>query len=113
MKISLTFHAHQPNRLIAYDFFKIGEHAFYEDDRLNGEVLSQVSERCYLPANRLMQQLIELSDGQFRFALALSGVILEQAKHHRPDLITSFRELAETGCAKWGRRASWPTATTR
>ena len=101
MNISLTFHAHQPNRLIAYDFFKIGEHAFYEDDNLNAQVLSQVAERCYMPANRLMKQLIELSDGRFRFALALSGVILEQAKHHRPDLITSFRELADTGCVEF------------
>lgn len=101
MNISLTFHAHQPNRLIPYDFFKIGEHAFYEDDELNGRVLSQVSERCYLPANRLMKQLIELSDGKFKFSLALSGVILEQARHHRPDLITSFQELAETGCVEF------------
>ncbi len=101
MNISLTFHAHQPNRLIAYDFFKIGEHAFYEDDNLNAHVLSQVAERCYLPANRLMKQLVELSDGRFRFALALSGVILEQAQHHRPDLITSFRELADTGCVEF------------
>lgn len=98
MNISLTFHAHQPNRLIPYDFFKIGEHAFYEDDQMNGRVLSEVSERCYLPANRLMKQLIELSDGKFKFALALSGVILEQAQHHRPDLIASFQELADTGC---------------
>ncbi len=101
MNISLTFHAHQPNRLIAYDFFKIGEHAFYEDDNLNAQVLSQVAERCYMPANRLMKQLIELSDGRFRFAFALSGVILEQAQHHRPDLITSFRELADTGCVEF------------
>lgn len=101
MNISLTFHAHQPNRLIAYDFFKIGEHAFYEDDNLNAQVLSQVAERCYLPANRLMKQLIELSDGQFHFSLALSGVILEQAQHHRPDLIASFQELAQTGCVEF------------
>ncbi|MGN0865711.1 MAG: glycoside hydrolase family 57 protein [Akkermansia sp.] len=101
MNITLTFHAHQPNRLIPYDFFKIGEHAFYEDDRLNGKVLSEVAERCYLPANRLMKQLIELTDGKFRFALALSGVILEQAHYHRPDLIGSFRELAETGCVEF------------
>ncbi len=101
MNISLTFHAHQPNRLIAYDFFKIGEHAFYEDDNLNAQVLSQVAERCYLPANRLMKQLIEVSDGRFRFSLALSGVILEQAKHHRPDLISSFQELADTGCVEF------------
>lgn len=101
MNISLTFHAHQPNRLIPYDFFKIGEHAFYEDDRMNGRVLSEVSERCYLPANHLMKQLIELSDGKFKFALALSGVILEQARHHRPDLIASFQELADTGCVEF------------
>ena len=101
MNISLTFHAHQPNRLTPYDFFKIGEHAFYEDDELNGRVLSQVAERCYLPANRLMKQLIELSDGKFKFALAISGVILEQAKYHRPDLIESFKELAETGCVEF------------
>ena len=101
MNISLTFHAHQPNRLTPYDFFKIGEHAFYEDDELNGRVLSQVAERCYLPANRLMKQLIELSDGKFKFALAISGVILEQAKYHRPDLIECFKELAETGCVEF------------
>ena len=41
--ISLTFVAHQPNRLIHYDFFKIGEHAFYEDDDLNARVLSSVA----------------------------------------------------------------------
>lgn len=101
MNISLTFHAHQPNRLTPYDFFKIGEHAFYEDDELNGRVLSQVAERCYLPANRLMKQLIELSDGKFKFALTISGVILEQAKYHRPDLIESFKELADTGCVEF------------
>lgn len=96
--ISLVFTAHQPNRLIPYDFFKIGEHAFYEDDALNAKVLSAVAERCYFPANRLMKQLIELSDGKFRLGLAVSGVILEQATYHRPDLIESFKELADTGC---------------
>jgi len=99
--LTLTFHAHQPNRLKPYDFFKIGEHAFYEDDELNGRMLSQVAERCYLPANRLMKQLIEITDGKFRFALAISGVLLEQARHHRPDLIASFQELAETGCVEF------------
>ncbi len=100
-QITLTFVAHQPNRLIPYDFFKIGEHAFYEDDELNGRILNEVAERCYLPANRMMKQLIELTDGQFRFALVLSGVILEQARYHRPDLIDSFRELADTGCVEF------------
>ena len=95
--ISLTFVAHQPNRLIHYDFFKIGEHAFYEDDDLNARVLSTVAERCYFPATRLMKQLIELTGGKFRFGLALSGVILEQALYHRPDLIAAF----------WRKPAVW------
>ncbi len=99
--VTLTFHAHQPNRLIPYDFFKIGEHAFYEDDELNSRILNQVTERCYLPANRMIMQLISMTDGQFRCAYALSGVILEQARYHRPDLITSFQELAETGCVEF------------
>lgn len=96
--ICINFIAHQPNRLIHYDFFKIGEHAFYEDDNLNGRVLNAVSERCYLPACRLMKQLIELTERKFRFGLAISGVLLEQASFHRPDLLLAFRELAETGC---------------
>ncbi len=96
--ISLTFVAHQPNRLIPYDFFKIGEHAFYEDDDMNARVLSTVAERCYFPAIRLMKQLIDMTEGKFRFGLALSGVILEQAMYHRPDLIAAFKELADTGC---------------
>ncbi len=99
--VTLTFHAHQPNRLIPYDFFKIGEHAFYEDDELNARILNQVTERCYLPANRMIMQLISMTDGQFRCAYALSGVILEQARYHRPDLISSFQELAETGCVEF------------
>jgi alpha-amylase len=42
--ICLAFLAHQPNRLIHYDFFQIGEHAFYEDDDLNARVLSAVAQ---------------------------------------------------------------------
>ncbi len=100
-RLSLTFHAHQPNRLIPYDFFKIGEHAFYEDDELNARMLNEVTERCYLPANRMIMQLISMTEGQFRCAFVLSGVILEQARYHRPDLIASFQELADTGCVEF------------
>ena len=28
--VCLYFQVHQPNRLIPYDFFRIGEHAFYD-----------------------------------------------------------------------------------
>lgn len=98
--ICLNFQAHQPDRLSNYDFFKIGEHACYEDDELNARILSSVAERCYLPANRLMQQLIALSGGKFKFSLALSGVFLEQCYKNRPDVIESFKDLVNTGCVE-------------
>jgi alpha-amylase len=95
--VCLYFQVHQPHRLIPYDFFRIGEHAYYEDDALNGEVLSKVAEKSYLPANAMFKRLIQESHGQFRMALSISGVVLEQMETHRPDVLESFRELVATG----------------
>lgn len=95
--VCLYFQVHQPNRLIPYDFFRIGEHAFYEDDGLNGEILSKVAEKCYLPANALFQKAIKQSRGRFRMALSISGTVIEQMEHHRPDVLKSFQDLVATG----------------
>lgn len=93
----LYFQVHQPNRLIPYDFFRIGQHAFYEDDGLNAEVLSKVAEKCYLPANALFKKVIEETHGRFRMALSISGTVIEQMQHHRPDVLKSFQDLVATG----------------
>lgn len=95
--ICLYFQVHQPNRLVPYDFFQIGEHAFYEDDGLNSSVLSKVAEKCYLPANRMFLDAIERSGGRFRMALSISGTVIEQMQHHRPDVLESFQRLVATG----------------
>ena len=93
----LYFQVHQPNRLIPYDFFRIGQHAFYEDDGLNAEVLSKVAEKCYLPVNALFKKLIEKTHGRFRMTLSISGTVIEQMQHHRPDVLKSFKDLVATG----------------
>jgi alpha-amylase len=95
--VCLYFQVHQPNRLVPYDFFRIGDHAFYEDDRLNAEILSKVADKCYLPANEMFTRAIEASGGQFKFALSLSGTLIEQMEHHRPDALESFKRLVATG----------------
>lgn len=95
--VCLYFQVHQPNRLVPYDFFRIGEHAYYEDDGLNASVLSKVAEKCYLPANRMFKRLIEESEGRFRMAMSISGTVIEQMQHHRPDVLESFQELVSTG----------------
>ncbi|MEP4078597.1 glycoside hydrolase family 57 protein [Haloferula sp.] len=95
--VSLYFQVHQPNRLIPYDFFRIGEHAFYEDDLLNAEILSKVSEKCYLPANAMFEKLLKKHKGSFRMAMSISGTVIEQMKAHRPDVLESFQSLVATG----------------
>ncbi len=93
----LYFQIHQPNRLIPYDFFRIGEHAFYEDDGMNAAVLSKVAEKCYLPANEMFLELIERHEGRFRMALSISGTVVEQMKRYRPDVLESFQKLVASG----------------
>jgi alpha-amylase len=95
--VCLYFQVHQPNRLIPYDFFRIGEHAFYEDDGMNASILNKVSEKCYLPANRMFKKIIEESEGRFRMALSISGTVIEQLEQYRPDVLESFQELVATG----------------
>ncbi len=95
--VCLYFQVHQPNRLLSYDFFKIGENATYEDDALNSTILDKVAEKCYLPTNKLFKQLIEDNGGRFRMAMSISGTLIEQMRRFRPDVLESFQELVASG----------------
>jgi alpha-amylase len=95
--VCLYFQVHQPNRLVPYDFFRIGEHALYEDDGMNAAILNKVAEKCYLPANRMFKRLIEENEGRFRMAMSISGTVIEQLEQYRPDVLESFQELVATG----------------
>ena len=95
--VCLYFQVHQPNRLLPYDFFRIGENAVYEDVAMNVEILNKVADNCYLPANRMFKRLVRENDGRFRMALSISGIVIEQMQRYRPDVLESFRELVATG----------------
>ena len=95
--VCLYFQVHQPNRLLSYDFFRIGENAIYEDEAMNLGILNKVAEKCYLPANRMFQRLVEENDGRFRMALSISGIVIEQMERYRPDVLESFQRLVATG----------------
>jgi alpha-amylase len=94
--LCIYFQAHQPNRLRPYTFFDIGRDPFYEADDLNRDILNKVSDKCYIPATRLLIDLIKRHP-EFRVAFSLSGVFIEQAEHHRPDVVELFQELVATG----------------
>jgi alpha-amylase len=99
--ICFYFQVHQPYRLRPYTFFDIGHNHNYFDDQKNREVLNKVSEKCYLPTNRLMLELIEKHQGKFKISYSISGVALEQFEVWRPDVLQSFIELANTGCVEF------------
>jgi alpha-amylase len=95
--VCLYFQVHQPNRLLPYDFFRIGENAVYENESLNIEILNKVADKCYLPANRMFQRLIQENAGRFRLALSISGTLIEQLERYRPDVLKSFQQLVASG----------------
>ncbi len=99
--ICFYFQVHQPFRLKPYDCFKIGHDSAYDDDAKNKEILDRVAEKCYLPANRLMLELIAANHGKFRIAYSLSGTVIEQMEKFRPDVLQSFKDLAATGCVEF------------
>lgn len=99
--ICFYFQVHQPFRLKAYDCFQIGHDHAYEDEAKNKEILDRVASKCYLPANKIMLELIQRHKGRFRIAYSISGTALEQMEKYRPDVLFSFQELSNTGCVEF------------
>ncbi|MBN1662167.1 MAG: glycoside hydrolase family 57 protein [Deltaproteobacteria bacterium] len=99
--ICFYFQVHQPLRLRHYSYFDIDHVHAYGDMEQNRAILNKVSEKCYLPANRMMFDLIERHEGAFRIAYSLSGILLDQLETYRPDVLDSFRQLADTGCVEF------------
>lgn len=99
--ICFYFQIHQPFRLRRYRFFDIGNNHYYYDDFQNEEIFHRISEKCYLPANRAIMEMIRKSGGKFKVAFSISGTALEQMEIYAPEVIDSFRELAGLGCVEF------------
>ncbi len=99
--LCLYFQIHQPTRLRLYRFFDIGKDSHYYDDFTNRTILRRVADLCYLPMNKLLLELITKYKGAFKVAFSVSGSALEQFERYTPEVIDSFRKLADTGCAEF------------
>ena len=78
-----------------YSVFDIGNNHDYFDEHKNSEVARKVANKCYLPANRIILDLIKHSNGRFRVAYSITGVALEQFEKYAPEVLESFKELAK------------------
>lgn len=99
--ICLYFQVHQPTRLRQYRFFDIGKDSHYYDDFANRTILKRVAQKCYLPMNELLLQAIKANKGKFKVAFSISGSAMEQFDRYAPEVLDSFRALADTGCAEF------------
>lgn len=99
--ICLNFRVHQPVRLRKFRFFDIGNSDYYYDDYNNELILRKVTGNCYLPANKMILDLINKYQGRFKVSFSISGTAIDQFRIYAPEVIKSFQELAATGCVEF------------
>ena len=99
--VSLYFQVHQPWRLKIYRFFNIGKDHNYLDDFTNRAIMQKVARQCYLPMNALLLKLIKENKGAFKCSFSITGSAIEQFRAYAPEVLDSFRALAETGCVEF------------
>ena len=100
VSICFYFQIHQPQRLRRYSVFEIGHHNGYFDEHKNEDIIRKVTQKCYLPTNRIILDLINKTDGKFKVAYSMTGIALEQLEKFAPEVIDSFKELVDTGCVE-------------
>lgn len=100
-RICLNFQIHQPFRLKRYRFFNISNDHYYYNDYANESYMRRMVEVSYLPANKVLLDAINESKGKFKVSFSISGTALDQFELYAPEMLDSFRALAETGCVEF------------
>ena len=100
VSVCFYFQVHQPYRMRKYPVFDIGRRSDYWDEGKNRSIMKKVAEKCYLPANYTMLDLIKRTEGRFRVSYSISGVALEQFREYAPEVLESFQKLFETGAVE-------------
>ncbi len=99
--ICFYFQVHQPYRLKRYRFFDIGKDHHYYDDYQNEFIARRVADKCYLPMNQLLLDAINEFGSMFKISFSISGTALDQFEQYTPEVIDSFRRLAESGSVEF------------
>ncbi len=97
--VCFYFQVHQPLRLRHYTVFDRNDHYF--DDYKNISICKKVANKCYLPANRLILDIIRRFEGRFKVAYSLTGILLEQLLNYSPEVMSTFDALNQTGCVEF------------
>ena len=98
--VCFLFEIHQPFRLKKYRFYDIGADHYYYDDYANEEILKRNAYQSYIPAAKMLLDMIKASDNAFKVTLSISGVAMEQFEMYCPEFLDCVRELIATGCCE-------------
>ena len=98
--ICFCFQMHAPMQLRRYRFFEIGQDHYYYDDMATEERLAWLVRESYMPLLGTLKDMIRLSKGKFKCALAVCGTTLEQLEQYTPEVIDLMKELVATKCVE-------------
>ena len=101
VSICFYFQVHQPHRIKEFSIFEVGKNIEYFDEIKNKEIMQKVARKCYIPTNKLLLELIKKHNGKFRISFSITGTAIEQFQKYAPEVLQSFKELAETGCVEF------------
>lgn len=99
VSICFYFQVHQPYRMRHYRIFDVGKESNYFDDHKNTQVLKKVANKCYIPATRMIIELLERYPN-FKVAFSFSGTVLEQLEKDCPEALELFKRAVKTGRAE-------------
>lgn len=99
-KICLYFKIHQRINLRRYRFFDIGTDHYYYDDFENERLINDLALRSYIPALETLSNMIGKHGNQFKIAISISGVSLEQLEIYAPNVIERLQSIVDTGCVE-------------
>lgn len=100
--IVLYLHVHQPFRVRQYTIFDIAQRHDYFSDQTpealtnNEFIIHKVAEKSYLPTNERLLALLQ-NHPEFRLSLSITGTIIDQLERWAPQVLQSFKALADTG----------------
>jgi len=63
--------------------------------------MRKVADKCYLPANEIILDQIVKNKGKFKVTFSLTGLVIKQFQLYAPEVLESFRKLAETGMVEF------------
>ncbi len=97
--VCFYFQIHQPFRLRKYTVFDSDPNYF--DNAMNAQLVRRIAERCYLPMNRILLDLIRAGNGRFKVALSVTGTAMEQFESYAPEVVQGLHALAQTRCVEF------------